>query len=116
MSPLLFLSLPAIAGDEQYASPTWQRSQRGHTREELSGALTGPQKGEHMTTHKTWDFLDLKRELLAEDRRMRETRAHISSTLKQSKGWKAKYSHKVPEKDFGPFDGARVLKHLREVA
>lgn len=67
-----------------------------------------------MVQYKTWDFLSLKRVLLEEDRRTRPIREKISKDLRRARGWKAK--HLPQTQDFGPFDGAKVLRKLRTVA
>jgi len=75
-------------------------------------AVKGPKVEDEKMKYRTWDFMSLKRVLLEEDQRTRPIRERISKNLRQSRGWKA--NHLPVVKDFGPFDGAKVLKHLRE--
>lgn len=67
----------------------------------------------NMGNYKRWSFMDLKRELLVDDRRDRPSRQRARKKFTQSKGWKARHTKMV---DWGPYDGAKVLEKLREVA
>ena len=62
---------------------------------------------------KKWDFFELKRELIVDDRNDRPIKDRIAKKRKQSKGWKADFTKVV---DWGPYDGKKVLKKLAEVA
>jgi len=60
---------------------------------------------------KIWDFMVLKRELLEDDHRTRPAREQHIKKKKQSKGWK----YRAPM-DFGPYDGSKVLRKLKQEA
>ena len=63
--------------------------------------------------YKKWDFMELKKELIMEERNIRPVRERLERKREQSKGWKAGFTKVV---NWGPYDGKKVLAKLSMTA